>query len=216
MNRVVIESPYAGNVDGNLKYLRACMRDCLLNRGEAPFASHGLYTQPGVLDDNDPEERKLGIGAGFEYREPAERTAFYLDAGLSRGMKFGFDDVDKRGFAYELRAFLDGLDKPSTTIFRVERRNRVLTDEQVAEMKKISLDEGILGVLEQGLIHVAEMKEKRMNENQTPPASGLHDGPLKKSGLEDEDEKKKREQLQKALTDVPQAPASGLQDESGK
>ena len=39
---VLLESPYAGYVERNLAYARACMRDCLL-RGEAPFASHLLY-----------------------------------------------------------------------------------------------------------------------------------------------------------------------------
>lgn len=64
MRKVVVESPYAGNVERNLAYARACLHDCLL-RGEAPIASHLLYTQPGVLDDDRPEERKLGIEAGL-------------------------------------------------------------------------------------------------------------------------------------------------------
>jgi hypothetical protein len=54
---VVVESPYAGNIERNLRYLRACMADCL-RRGEAPFASHGLYTQPGVLRDELPKDRQ--------------------------------------------------------------------------------------------------------------------------------------------------------------
>lgn len=84
--RVIIESPYAGDVERNLRYLRACMRDSLL-RGEAPFASHGLYTQLGVLDDLNPEERKLGINAGFAWRSSAELVVFYLDLGWSPGME---------------------------------------------------------------------------------------------------------------------------------
>ncbi len=50
MEAVILESPYGGTpeeVERNVKYARACLRDCLL-RGEAPFASHLLYTQPGV------------------------------------------------------------------------------------------------------------------------------------------------------------------------
>jgi hypothetical protein len=45
------------------------------------------------------------------------------------------------------------------------------------------------------------------------PQSGLEDqgGRLRK-GLEDEEERKRREQLQKALTDQQQAPPSGLTD----
>lgn len=88
MRLVVIESPYAGDEATNLEYLRACMADCL-RRGEAPFASHGLYTQPGVLDDSKPEERKLGIAAGFAWRNMAEATVVYTDLGVSRGMVAG-------------------------------------------------------------------------------------------------------------------------------
>ena len=43
MRFVIIESPYAGNVEENEEYARKCLRDCLM-RGEAPFASHLLYT----------------------------------------------------------------------------------------------------------------------------------------------------------------------------
>ena len=88
MKRVVLESPYAGDIKLNLRYLRACMRDCLL-RSEAPFASHGLYTQPGVLHDEVPEERKHGIEAGFAWRRGSDYTVVYIDLGFSDGMKYG-------------------------------------------------------------------------------------------------------------------------------
>lgn len=47
------------------------------------------------------------------------------------------------------------------------------------------------------------------------PGSGLQDqsAPLKKA-LEDEEERRKREQMQKALTDHPTLPQSGLHDPS--
>ena len=94
MRLVVIESPYAGNTALNLRYLRACMADCL-RRGEAPFASHGLYAQPGVLDDSDPAQRELGIEAGFAWREMAEATVVYTDLGVSRGMIAGLKHAQK-------------------------------------------------------------------------------------------------------------------------
>ena len=94
MRRVVIESPFAGGIARNLDYLRACMADCL-RRGEAPFASHGLYTQPGVLDDNDPEQRKLGIAAGFAWRAMADATVVYTDLGVSRGMVEGLKHAQR-------------------------------------------------------------------------------------------------------------------------
>ena len=55
MTLVVIESPYAGDVERNLTYVRRAMRWCL-DKGLDPFASHLLYTQDGVLDDDDPED----------------------------------------------------------------------------------------------------------------------------------------------------------------
>lgn len=85
---VVIESPYAGEVDLNTMYTRFCMRDSLL-RGEAPFASHLLYTQPHILDDDDPEERAEGILAGFSWRNHAKMTVVYEDLGVTKGMELG-------------------------------------------------------------------------------------------------------------------------------
>lgn len=100
---VIVESPFAGNVELNLAYLRAALHDCLL-RGEAPFASHGLYTQPGVLDDGKPEERALGIEAGFAFRYAATKTVVYVDLGMSRGMQLGIEHAEKLGHEVERRS----------------------------------------------------------------------------------------------------------------
>ena len=85
---VALESPFAGDVERNIRYGRACMKDCL-QRGEAPFASHLLYTQEGVLDDTIPEERSLGIEAGLAIEEKLEVTVVYTDLGISPGMEYG-------------------------------------------------------------------------------------------------------------------------------
>lgn len=96
--RVIIESPYRGSTpeesERNLRYLRAAMRECLL-QGEAPYASHALYTQPGVLDDNKPEERQLGIFAGLEWGDAAEKTIVYQDLGNSDGMIVGIKKAEE-------------------------------------------------------------------------------------------------------------------------
>lgn len=99
MRIVIIESPFAGDVERNLRYLRACMRDCL-KRGEAPYASHALYTQPGVLDDGKPDERKLGIEAGFEFRAHADATVVYTDLGISTGMQYGIEAAESFGLMW--------------------------------------------------------------------------------------------------------------------
>jgi hypothetical protein len=84
--RVVIESPYAGDIEKNVDYARKCMRDSL-KREECPIASHLLYTQKGILDDSNPIERELGIKAGFKWGYLAEKIAVYQDLGISIGMK---------------------------------------------------------------------------------------------------------------------------------
>lgn len=111
MNRpiVIIESPYAGNVELNLAYAHAALRDSLL-RGEAPFASHALYTQPGVLDDNIPSEREHGILAGFAFRHIAARTVVYADLGLSLGMQRGIMHADSIQHPVEVRRLPDWTD----------------------------------------------------------------------------------------------------------
>jgi hypothetical protein len=101
--KVIIESPYAGEVELNVAYLQSCLRDSLL-RGEAPFASHGLYTQPGVLRDDVPEERELGMRAGFAWRDAAELTVFYVDRGFSGGMVRALNECMRRDYPFEFRS----------------------------------------------------------------------------------------------------------------
>lgn len=113
MERVIIESPFAGKGETeedrlidtqlNLDYLRACMKDCLVNHDEAPYASHGLYTQPGVLDDTIPEERAHGIQAGFLWGEVASLRVFYVDLGMSSGMEYGKKAAEELGQKTEIR-----------------------------------------------------------------------------------------------------------------
>jgi hypothetical protein len=104
VRRVIVESPYAGDVERNLRYLRACLADCL-RRGEAPFASHGLYTQDGVLDDTDPAQRKLGMTAGFSWVHVADVTAVYIDLGITPGMKRGIEVAEHLGKPIDYRSF---------------------------------------------------------------------------------------------------------------
>jgi hypothetical protein len=102
---VIIESPYAGDIEKNLRYLRLAMRDCL-HRGEAPYASHALYTQEGVLRDEVPEERKLGIEAGFVWRKVAKKTVVYADYGITPGMLYGINHATDQGHEVEYRYIL--------------------------------------------------------------------------------------------------------------
>lgn len=102
MRLVIIESPYAGDVEANVVYARRCVRDSLL-RGEAPIASHLLYTQPGILDDDIPSERQHGIDAGLAWRAVAQASAVYIDRGISKGMEYGISAARAAGLPVEYR-----------------------------------------------------------------------------------------------------------------
>ena len=104
---VIVESPYAGDIEANEAYARAAMRDCLL-LGDAPYASHLLYTQAGVLQDTDKAERKLGMEAGFAWGEKADATIVYSDLGISSGMAAGMDRAAAAGRPIEERHLLAG------------------------------------------------------------------------------------------------------------
>lgn len=102
--RVIIESPYrADSPEGlrrNREYLLRCMRDSVA-RGEAPFASHLLYTQ--FLDDDVPAEREIGIACGLAWGVAVEGTKVYTDLGITDGMQRGIEDARSRGRPVEYR-----------------------------------------------------------------------------------------------------------------
>ncbi len=109
----IVESPYAASpqysVDDNVAYARRCIADCF-KRGEAGLASHLIYTQPGILDDTKPEERKLGIAAGFAWGQVADVVVFYIDHDWSRGMLDGVKSAIRNDACIEVRA----LDRETT------------------------------------------------------------------------------------------------------
>lgn len=102
LRRVILESPYAGDVARNVEYARRACRDSLI-RGEAPMVSHLLYTQPGILDDTDPKERQLGISAGLVWGPFCAASVFYADYGFTPGMLQGFDSAQKHRRTVEIR-----------------------------------------------------------------------------------------------------------------
>lgn len=82
MTRVILESPYSGDIDRNTRYARICCKDSFL-RGENPFASHLFYTQ--FLDEET--QREEGVDLGYECWDSASKIVFYVDLGLSNGMR---------------------------------------------------------------------------------------------------------------------------------
>lgn len=116
--RVILESPFAGHtpevVATHVDYARAAVRDSLL-RGEAPLASHLLYTQPGILDDTVPAERKQGIDAGHAWLGSADRVVVYADHGISSGMQLAINRAERLRVPVELRYLHPAKNRTATT-----------------------------------------------------------------------------------------------------
>jgi len=116
----VVESPYGGDpetVARNLRYLRACLHWCVHN-GFTPYASHGLLTQPGVLRDELPGERRLGLGGGLALGDLLPVRLVFTDLGITSGMEAGIKRATRLGqhvitvrltAAWEARRYPDDL-----------------------------------------------------------------------------------------------------------
>lgn len=105
MLTVAIETPFKptgrrGNGEAELAYEKrenaayalAALRDSLM-RGEAPFASHMLYTQ--VLNDAVTEERSRGMRAGLALTRRLDAIAVYTDLGISIGMRDSIEAAER-------------------------------------------------------------------------------------------------------------------------
>ncbi len=84
--RVILESPYAGDIAQNLSFAIECIRDSLA-RGEAPYASHVLY--PPASFKFTKKERDRGMSAGYSWMAVADLVAVYINLGQTEGMLRG-------------------------------------------------------------------------------------------------------------------------------
>lgn len=109
LRRVVVESPYAGDIESNVAYARRAVLDSV-NRGEAPIASHLLFPEM-ILDDNVRVSRMIGIECGLAWHHVAEAVVFYVDRGMSRGMQTAMTHCLAYGIEYEVR-YLEPWVKP--------------------------------------------------------------------------------------------------------
>jgi hypothetical protein len=97
MSRVILESPFAGDIPRNTEYAARCVVDLMMHHHKAPMASHLLYTR--VLNDHVPEERQIGIDAGLAYGAHANESVIAVDRGVSRGMVYGVQRAEQDGRA---------------------------------------------------------------------------------------------------------------------
>ena len=81
--KIYVASRYAGDVDANVKAAIGYCR-LVIDKGYMPIASHLLY--PQILNDNDPEERKLGLMFGLALLRECDEVWVFgeVSPGVSR------------------------------------------------------------------------------------------------------------------------------------
>jgi hypothetical protein len=109
---VMVESPYSGDIDRNVRYLQLCHIDCSIVRGEVPYSSHSYMTQHPraksmFVSDYDAKwdilTREEAIAASQLVRARCDKTVFYTDRGWSSGMKAAKIFCQTHGLPFEER-----------------------------------------------------------------------------------------------------------------
>ncbi len=119
MRIVCLESPFKPSADDiaryegrysaaellrqNLIYARLCLLNSL-KIGEAPLASHLLYTQ---VCAETPELRSAGIKAGFQAHHRCDLVVLCIDLGVSSGMRLAADNASLINTEQTRRSVLD-------------------------------------------------------------------------------------------------------------
>lgn len=102
---ILLESPYLHEhpIDGEEYsiYLSRCLRDSL-KRGEAPIATHAMYTRPGVLNLSIGEAT-LATLASDDLAELIPITVAYTDYGITEKMDLGLDRAGRWKHTIEYR-----------------------------------------------------------------------------------------------------------------
>ncbi|WP_313291938.1 DUF7768 domain-containing protein [Faecalispora jeddahensis] len=88
---VFICSPFAGDIEKNLNKAREYLKFAV-EQGTIPFAPHLLY--PQVLDDGDPEQRKLGLYFGMIWLRKCDEL-WVFGRYISKGMQAEIDKASK-------------------------------------------------------------------------------------------------------------------------
>ena len=110
----VYESPFAASTFDqfarHVAYIRLLTRLGAQVHGEAAIASHMIWTQPGVLRDDDPEERALGIDCGLAVALLACNGhvghVYWTDLGWSGGMLRSAESMRERGLPINERSLV--------------------------------------------------------------------------------------------------------------
>lgn len=93
MKLVYICSPFAGDVESNVRFARAA---CLYaaNQGCTPVAVHLLFTQ--ILDDSIPAQRETGIRMGLRVLASCDEL-WICGSRISHGMSCELAEAERLG-----------------------------------------------------------------------------------------------------------------------
>ena len=107
MPKVFISSPFAGDVQRNIKNAR---RYCAfaVRSGYIPFAPHLFY--PQFLSDGNTEQRELGLFMGMVFLDSCKEVWVFGER-ISSGMQQEIDRAEKRGIP--IRFFNDQCEEVS-------------------------------------------------------------------------------------------------------
>lgn len=109
---VMIESPYSGDIDRNVRYLALVSLEAAVIYNELPYASHACMTQHPrhvtyFVSDYDPKwdglTREQAIEMSQRMRLRCDKTVFYTDLGWSSGMKMARQFCQENNLPYEER-----------------------------------------------------------------------------------------------------------------
>lgn len=136
MLRVYIASPFRGPTTEatrqNIIYARLCMLDSL-EREEAPYLSHLLYTQ---VFAETPQLREAGLLAGDAWRESADLVAVYTDLGVTSGMQRALDNTPNgKSVGRQVHWRATGSFAPLDTVAQWRRQLSVMTLGGFAELE---------------------------------------------------------------------------------
>ena len=107
MPKVFISSPFAGDVQRNIKNAR---RYCAfaVRSGYIPFAPHLFY--PQFMSDGNTEQRELGLFMGMVFLDSCKEVWVFGER-ISSGMQREIDRAEKRGIL--IRFFNDQCEEVS-------------------------------------------------------------------------------------------------------
>lgn len=102
---VYIASPYAGDIEGNIRFAKAACR-LAMEHGNTPIAAHLLY--PQILDDSVPEQRELGIRMGLKLLEACSELwlcGSHISSGMQKELEAaGLLDIPVRSVPWNMVA----------------------------------------------------------------------------------------------------------------